>query len=381
MMKKIILSLTIIYCLMQTIAYADEEKPNILKKLLETAISPIDTILGPITELERIVVTPSRVEEKLGASSSSISVIDGRDFDRRKIDTTRDALRGESGIDIVQSGAFQGTTSIFTRGGNSNHTLIMIDGVKAYDPISPNGAYNLAHLTLDNIDRIEILRGPQSALYGSDAMAGVVNIISKKPEMPYVNASYEAGSFFTYKEDFEAGANTKGFHYSIAASRLDTKGISQLQAKNNNQERDPYERTAVATRIDYDIGDIATIGGTLRYTNARYQYDDSYAGDDDDNSVARHREAFLTNYIEHRLFDWWKHSIHLGWMSIIRQNFDDDPPASDYISNKYTGKYFKLDYTNSINIMELSDVVIGYDYVEEIGDNYKDFSHTVYDQP
>src|SRR3989338_2132908 len=122
-MKRFIVT-AVIFLSAAGMAFAVEERPNILKKLLETAISPIETVIGPITELGRIVITPSRVKEKLGAASSSISIIDRGDFERKKIDTVKEALRDEVGIDIRQSGAFQGTTSILTRGGKPNHTLV-----------------------------------------------------------------------------------------------------------------------------------------------------------------------------------------------------------------------------------------------------------------
>ncbi|MCX5685906.1 MAG: TonB-dependent receptor plug domain-containing protein, partial [Candidatus Omnitrophica bacterium] len=168
-MKKILITCVVFALVISTTAFAEEKKDNFIKKLLETAISPIETVLGPVTELEKIIVSPSRFKEKLGASSCSISVIGQREFEAQKIDTVKDAMRDQVGLDIVERGAFQGQTSLFTRGADSNKTLIYVDGVKAYDPISPNGAYNLAHLTLDNVESIEVLRGPQSALYGSDA--------------------------------------------------------------------------------------------------------------------------------------------------------------------------------------------------------------------
>ncbi len=367
-MKKIILVLSFI-AIITSVSFAEEEKPSVLKKILETAISPIETILGPVTELGKIVVTPSRTEEKLGSSSSSISVVDSTDFDRKKIDVVKDALKEEVGLDVVQTSAFQGQTSLFTRGGNSNQTLIIIDGVKAYDPISPNGAYNLAHATLDNVDRIEILRGAQSALYGSDAMAGVVNIISKKAEKPYVDAYFEAGSFYTYRENFEIGAETHGFHYSIAGSRLDTKGISQAEAKKNNQERDPYNRTSLAGRVDYDLSDNAAVGATIRYTKAHYRMDQG-ADRDDDNAFEIFKENFITLYGTYKMFEWWQQDLKLGWMETMRINIDDDSPGFDFTRSKYYGRYFKLDYQNTFNILDIDKVIVGYDYNEELGDFY-----------
>jgi vitamin B12 transporter len=137
--------------------------------------------------------------------------------------------------------------------------------------------------------------------------------------------------------------------------------------------------------VDYDIGESASVGATMRYTNARYEYDDVVSGQkDDDNSVGRYREAFVTLFGECTIFEYWKQTIRLGWMEMIRQNFDDDPPATDYVSNKFSGRYFKLDYNSIFPVLDFDTVVVGYEYTEEIGDNYKDYGPAgggVYDMP
>lgn len=372
-MKKILIVVTALcffnYAAEQAIA-ADEKKTGTSKGLIEAAFSPIDTILGPVTELDKIVVTPSRTAERIGSSSSSISVIDSADFERKKVDTIKEALKEEVGIDVVQAGPFQGYTDLLIRGGSSNQTLILIDGVKAYDPIAPGGGYNLANLTTDNVQQVEILRGPQSALYGSDAMAGVVSISSRKATKPYVNAMFEGGSFNTFTESVEAGSASHGFAYSISATQMNTKGLSQAQAKKNNQESDPYDRTSLATRADYDISPETAIGATFRYIKAHFAFDQG-ADTDDDNSFCATNEFFTTLYGSHTLFDCWEHAVKLGWMETKRQYFDDDSPlAFDFDRSKYFGRYFKVDYTSTLNIKDIDKVVLGYDHSEESGDYY-----------
>ena len=364
-MKRIIFGTIVLSCLLCIYASAEEDKSA-----------------GPdrATSLDRIVVTPSRFEESILSSSTSVSVVDKSDFSRKEINTVSSAIKDETGLNIVQSGAFQGPTSLFMRGGNANHTLILIDGMKAYDPSTYNGAYNLTNLTLDNVDRVEVLRGAQSALYGSDAMSGVVSIISKKAQAPYMEASFEGGSFSTYTERFECGAETKGFHYSIAASRIDTKGISQAEAKNNNQEHDPYDRTSVAVRTDYDINDNLTVGGTLRHTDANYEYDSGFPFRDDDNSKARYMDTFITTYVAHKPLDVWDYEVKMGWAQIMRMFIDDDPPANNFLREKYFGKYFTLNYQNNFHIGDIDTIVIGYEHNEEISDSYSDSSFGVTDQ-
>lgn len=374
-MKRIVLVVLALVVLSALPAYCDDESKNIYSiasGLVKAALSPAETVLGGLTELEKIVVTPSKFGEKLVASSCSVSTVDDEDFDRQKINTAKEAVQNEVGIDVVQTGAFQGQASVFMRGANSNQTLVLIDGVKAYDPISPNGAYNMAHLTLDNVQTIEMLRGPQSVLYGSDAIGGLISISSKKAEKPYLSAWSSMGSFYTFDEGFEMGSRSNGLSYSLSGSRLDTKGFSQAQAKKNCRERDPYDRTSLAGRIDYEVSDSISVGGTFRYIKAHYDVDQGADADDDNASVIS-TDNFLTLFADQRLLDWWSHSIKFGWMETKRLSYDEDSPGFDFDRRKDFGQYFKMDYENTFSFADMDKVLVGYSYTEEIGDNYDSY--------
>ena len=110
--------------------------------------------------LEKVVVTATRVETPIEEIASSITVISSKEIERKQKTTVLEALRDIPGLDVVQTGGVGSHTSIFLRGANSEHTLVMMDGVEVNDPISPGRSYDFAHLTVDNIERIEIIRGP-----------------------------------------------------------------------------------------------------------------------------------------------------------------------------------------------------------------------------
>ena len=388
-MKRFMIFIIMAGCLTFQEASADEKESGkgaqplkrfIGQEVIESLIRPMEEIIQPVFELERIVVTPTKTEEKLGAASSSITYIGKDTLEKEHIYTVKEALRNTVGVDVAENGRFAGTTSVFLRGANSNQTLVLMDGVKLYDPIAPGAAFNFNHLTTDNIDRIEVVRGSQSALYGSDAVGGVINIETKKAERPFVNAAFEAGSFYTTHESVECGAKTKGLHYSFGFSRFDTKGVPCAQVKNNNPERDDYERTGLSGRIDYDITEGLTIGGTTRYTTAKFEYDEF--GFDDPDLTARHEDWLFTNYIDHKVFDWWRYIVRCGWMNTLRKDFDENNFSTpDYMRDKYSGKYFKVDYQNNFIIKEIDTIVIGYDYTEEMGDSYREQNGVVSDMP
>ena len=260
-------------------------------------------------DLEKIVVTPTRSEENITGTTSAVTVYGSKAIEEGKIqgEGIKDLIVDSPGMDIVQSGSFGGPVSIFTRGTNSGQTQIMIDGVRVYDPIATNGAFDLAHLTLDNLGRIEVVNGPQSVLYGSDAMGGVINIITKKgsgkPEVSFLSSG---GSYGSYREAFESSGKINDFSYSFGASRFDTQGISKL-AKFSG--RDPYGDTSVSVRTDYDLNGQNTVGLIGRFTDAKFHYDSVYKTSHDPDLIAKEKQVFLSNYIESRLNDYWSQKL------------------------------------------------------------------------
>ncbi|MFH1791082.1 MAG: TonB-dependent receptor [Candidatus Omnitrophota bacterium] len=340
-----------------------------LDKVLKLMTDPMDKILGSTVELDTIIVTASKIKEKLGSASSMVTVLDEEDFERADHGYVKSALKDEMGVDIVESGAFTGQTSVFMRGANSNHTVVMVDGLKMYDPISPNGAFNLAHLTLDNIERIEVVRGPQSTLYGSDAVGGVINIITKKADRDFFKGSFTAGDFSTFAESFDMGSYAHNLHYTLGGSFTKSRGISQAQAKNNNPELDGYQRFVLSSRVDYDIAEGFTVGGTVRHTGTLYDYDQF--GKDDPNISQRDFQTAITQYIEHQPLDFYSYYIKFGWMLNFRKDVDsNDGNQVDYLRDWYKGYEFKFDFRNNFHILEMDTFTIGYEYTWEMGDSY-----------
>ena len=136
-----------------------------------------------------------------------------------------DLLRSVPGLDVVRSGGLGSLTSVFMRGTNFNHVLVLMDGIEMNDPLS--GAFDFSNLTTDHIERIEILRGPQGPLYGSNALGGVIQIFTKNPtETIYKALTVEAGSFNSYKANTRVMGGTESIQGTLELSFLDTEGIS-----------------------------------------------------------------------------------------------------------------------------------------------------------
>jgi len=134
-----------------------------------------------------IVVTVSRIETPTDEVANAITVVTRQEIERRQLRTVEEALRTVPGVSLVRSGGPGGTTTIFIRGASSEHALVLLDGIELNDPSLPAGGYDFATLGTAGVERIEILRGPQSTVHGSNALGGVVNIITGPPRHPGLN--------------------------------------------------------------------------------------------------------------------------------------------------------------------------------------------------
>src|SRR5258708_1364578 len=151
------------------------------------------------TQLQSIVVTATGIPTPELQIASSVTVVTAEDIAARQIRTLPDLLKEVPGLNVVQSGGPGGQTSVFMRGTNSNHTKVLIDGIDVGDPSSPNASFDFGQLLTQDIQKVEVLRGPQSGLYGSDAIGGVINVITKsRTGPPHTTPAPQHPSFPTF---------------------------------------------------------------------------------------------------------------------------------------------------------------------------------------
>jgi vitamin B12 transporter len=322
--------------------------------------------------LEKVVVTATRVETPVEEIASSITVISSKEIERKQKTTVLEVLKGLPGLDVVQNGGVGGATSIFLRGANSEHTLVMIDGVEVNDPISPGRSYDFAHLTVDNIERIEVIRGPQSTLYGSDAIGGVVNIITKKGEgKPKFFLSAEGGSFTTFREATGISGGNKWVNYSFGLSRFDTEGISTASKKDGNYERDGYENTSLSAKLGFKPMDNLGIDFILRYMDAKTELDNfAGVGGDDPNYVQKSNQFLFKTQVGLSLFDQvWSQKLGLALNDHNRdiKNKKDSQHPFDYEKGRYDGQLLKFDWQHHLQLHKTNALTFGLEYEREEG--------------
>lgn len=328
--------------------------------------------LAEDVDLEKIVVSASRIEEPVGATASSVTVISDKTMQSKGIFAVKDALREANGLDVASSGGPGSTTSVFLRGASAGQTRVMLDGVKIYDPTSTDASYDFAHLNTNNIERIEILKGSQSSLYGSDAMGGVINIITRKGlGKPKILLLSEGGSFYTSREMLEISGQSDKLHFSFGSSRLDSKGFSKAKEKNNNPEDDAYQNSAFSLRLDYDIIPDLTLGLINRYTHTRTELDDyDYTNDrpsDDSDRLLTNDEGLSSLFLEQKISDFYKHKLQLSFTRNYRRGRDD---TDEYEREWYDGKTYQLDWQSVLDFSGVDKVITGFNYLREKADTY-----------
>ncbi len=235
------------------------------------------------TMLEPMVVTANRLPMPRAAVPTAVTVLDGQDLQEQGIRSVAEALRDVAGMAIVQNGSYGGVTSAFIRGGESDHLKVLVDGV----PVNaPGGAVDLADLTTDNVERIEIVRGPVSVLYGSDAVTGVVQIFTRRGDGPlHGDVSLRAGTYTSLDAVGGIAGGSKMLDYSFAVSRSRTDGIYEY----NNEYANTVWSSAVGLRPDARTD----AGVTVRYGTSRYHYPTDGVGAVVDANAFQERDQFL----------------------------------------------------------------------------------------
>ena len=222
---------------------------------------------------EIVVVTATRTSQPLDVTGTSMSVVTAEDIDTQQIDIVSDVLAQTPGLTVVRNGGPGQPTNILMRGAEGGQTLVLVDGVRINDPSATTGYAILGDVLANGIDRIEVLRGPQSTLYGSDAIGGVVNILTKRGGPFALSTRAEGGSFGTYRFNAAANGTEGALEYGAAANYYGTDGISAADAKNGNRETDGYHHFGAAGNLRWHVADAVSADARLYYTNARDSFD------------------------------------------------------------------------------------------------------------
>ncbi|RMD79320.1 MAG: TonB-dependent receptor [Lentisphaerae bacterium] len=323
-----------------------------------------------------IVVSADKVATPVKDSGSSVTVMTGEDLKQRHSPLVLDVLRKVPGLDVVRSGNAGATTYVYIRGAKPEHTLVLIDGVEVNDPISTGRSFDFAHLTTENIERIEIIRGPQSTLYGSDAIGGVINIITRKGKgKPSGYVQGEAGSYGSSRIAIGSSGGDRRLNYSVDVSRFRTAGISSASEDDGNKEKDGYRNTTIASRLEFSPAEAVVFDLSYRYIDGKKDLDNhGGVGGDDPNYTEDIEESFFRSGVKLNLFDdAWEQKLGYG-VSVTDRDYRNDPDSAhpnDLLRSRYLGKVFKLDWQHNLYLHETNTLTLGTDIKKEEG--YSDY--------
>jgi len=325
-----------------------------------------DTDTSDQVERPTIVISASRIEQPVSTVGSSVTVLAADELKERGISFVADAFREVPSLAVSSSGGHGSKTQIRIRGNEANHVLVLVDGMRVSN--ASDGEFDFANMHLDGIERIEVLLGPQSTLYGSDAAAGVINIITSKGEGAFGGQVHAAaGSLNTRSGSVQVSGGEQGWHYSVSANRYLTDGISAAAEKNGNTEKDGHDSKGLKVKTGYDADTFST---WISYNQSRSDYD--FDSDDDfatgqaydeadnhqtvDTDAASWGIAFslldgrLNNQVQlsRSQYDYNSYSIFFGMGSNYRTETDRE-------SIEYQGSY-QIDDSHSLQFgMDITD--------------------------
>jgi vitamin B12 transporter len=227
--------------------------------------------------LQTVVISATRIPTPELELASSVTVVTADEIAARQERTFAAVLRDIPGLNVVQQGGPGAETSVFMRGTNSNHTKVLVDGIDVSDPSNANAAFDFGQLLTQDIERVEVLRGPQSGLYGSDAIGGVINVITRAGSGPMkLSASVEGGTFDSLNQTAGVSGSQEAFHYSANVAHLHSGSTPvtplDLLAPGEQRHNDYYDNFTVSSKLGFDLTPDFDLGLVTRYTNTHLHY-------------------------------------------------------------------------------------------------------------
>lgn len=354
-----LLAVVLVLCVGARTVVAEDRTDSQAEEKKQPLAQAQQLLIQEVTEVpvEPIVVSETRTEKPLSQVTGSVYVITRDQLVKRQFPYLREVLRDVPGLTIVQTGSRGGTTSLFTRGGESDFTMVLIDGVKVNDA---GGGFDFANLTTDNVERIEIVKGPQSALYGSDAVSGVINIITRKGSGPTKIVGEVMGgggrglgsSMLTHQERVGVSGASDRLDYSAEWTRFDHAGLFGLNNK--------FLNNVFSGSFGLRASDKLQFRSTFRYTDGQFKFPTDFVSGvgfppvDPNQGQERTLIAF-GNSATYQATSWWEHVLQWSHTESRFKFFDfRDPIPSDFRSSQTDGTQRRdmLDYHTNFRVRE-----------------------------
>jgi len=334
-------------------------KPSFLNQGIALGIAALCTTSpGHASDYELVVVTATRTPVALADSLASVSTVSREQLDARQPLTLADALRDTPSLDISQSGGPGAATSLYTRGTASGHTLFLVDGQRVSS--ATLGATNFQFLNPDQIERIEVVRGAHSALYGSEAIGGVIQVFTRDGATnpgSYVTSATGSNSLHRVAAGTSGAAG--GWHWGLHGAYLETDGIDNLVADASG-DRDGYRNRSLNASLGYGFANGADIALRLLESNNRNEYDSAFDPAERPYSDSRLQNINLRGRLP--VTDRWQSQLSLGRATDDSDNYDGANGAN---TGHFRTTREQLFWQNDLTLAQGQILTAGYDYYQD----------------
>jgi vitamin B12 transporter len=332
----------------------------------------------PVVQTEEVVTTATKTPVPVSHLTSAVEVITGEEMQRQKFKTVIDALRLSQGTAVFSNGGPGTAATVRIRGANDDQTLVLIDG--AIVNSGTLGSYDFANLTTDNIERIEILRGAQSMLWGSDAMGGVINITTKRGTgKPTGNAFLEYGSFNSIREGGQVTGKKGPVDVSMALSRWDFSGFSTVDYRLGATERDSFRNWTASSRLGVDLPREGRLEFDFRWMNGSTGLDNiSNPPQDVFASKQKSRQFVFSGNYEQPITKWWNQKLTLSRAQegslflpgTLQRNVATGAVSVPFGSPNETRVLSnRIEWQHNLQVAEPLLLTMGYQFREQQGEN------------
>ncbi|HEY8034600.1 MAG TPA: TonB-dependent receptor [Methylobacter sp.] len=308
--------------------------------------------------LPDLVVTATRTETAKNQLAAAATIYTRKDIERLQAKTIPELLSGTTGIDMVQSGGYGKDTNIYMRGTNSDHVLVLIDGIKIGSVTS--GTTPFQFIPIDQVERVEIIRGPQSSLYGSEAIGGVIQIFTRKggrENKPSVTLDAGGGSYDTYRASGSVSGKWKNSWYTLASSQFGSQGFNSRQPVPgrfgvNEPDKDGYLNTALNARLGHRFDNNAEVEAFFMRAEGKSEFDGNFQ------NKTEFVEQTVGTTASMNIVDNWRSLLRLGQSRDEGDNFAPDGT----FSSRFNSTRWNASWLNEVALSDDHQLIIGSDY-------------------
>jgi len=309
-------------------------------------------------KLPETIVTATRSDVAKNELATAATVYNRQDIERLQVRSLPELLRGTLGLDLTQQGGYGKLTSVFMRGTDSSHILVLIDGIKTGSVTTGTTAFEL--LPIDQIERVEITKGPQSSLYGSEAIGGVIQIFTRKgnqSEKPSVTLDAGAGSYDTAQTSGTVSGKWQNNWYNLGLSHFNSEGFNAQQPTPgifgvNQPDRDGYDNTGINARIGHRFDNNAEIEAFFLRAQGQTEFDGNY----------QDKTKFVNQVVgtsaSMDLTDHWHSTLRLGQS----QDQGDQFAPGGAFSSRFNSTRWNASWLNRFMLADDHQLVLGSDY-------------------